>query len=112
MKTTHLQITTNAELFYTREQQCVNYMAFGEGGVPLLQSYTSEEIESLDDDTLSSIMLGLDCIHAVFVKAIENKNRKIGQIALELAEMVGEPVKINEILRMNPTGNTVKLDQE
>jgi hypothetical protein len=112
MKTTHIQITTNAELFYIREETCVNYVVFGEGGVPLLHSYTQEEIESLDDEVLASIMLGLDCIKAVFERAIESKNSKIRQTAQELEEMVGEPVKVHEILRMNPTGNTVKLDQE
>ena len=109
MKTTHIFIKIDAEQYLIDEQTCVNYVLTNENCEPILHSFTMDELESLDDERLASVMLGLDVMKALFEKVIENRNDKSIKIAQDLESMLEEPVRVQAITRVNPTGNTKKL---
>jgi hypothetical protein len=76
MKTTTIHIRLQAEKVETDPNRSVNYILEDENNAPLLHDFTMEELESLDDERLESIMMAFDCIRELFEKAVENRNEK------------------------------------
>jgi hypothetical protein len=58
MKDTKIFIEFDATQFDINPDTCVYYAIEDENGSPILHSYTMEELETLDDERLASIMIG------------------------------------------------------
>lgn len=103
MNTTTILVRFDASRFLTDPSRCVIFNLFDEND-QAIPAASVDDLKSLDNDRLTGIMIGLDCMKALFDKLVANRNIQNAQLAEELTSIVGEQVNYQPIERALPTG--------
>lgn len=104
-KSTTISIRFCADAFAVNPATGVRFQIFDENGNPLRIKYDTEGLCSMDDERIAGIHIGLRCINKLFDNIVELRNNKIEQLAKEMTQITGEPVKCCGLpTAIGPTG--------
>lgn len=95
----------NPEIYLADPKHCVKFQIFDENGQPLRMQYTSEELDSLEDDRLFGLHVLTQTMSKLFGTLVDKRNEERKKLAEEMKQLLAESVQVEEIPKeINATG--------